>query len=355
MKICFLIGTPTKNISGGYKIIYEYANRLTQKGHTISIIYCANIGRKSNKRITMVEYIYRKIVSLYEPSWFQLDKKVKKKVFKELKNRTFFEYDEIILCGSEIVLEYYKMNRNKNTVSLIQDYENWNISDIDVEESYKKALINVAISKWLQKKVEDISKRSCYLISNPIDTNIFVRKIEFDKRKETITMLYHNAERKGCIYGLEAIKIIHSKYPYITINLFGYPNRPNDFPNWINYYQKVNADRLREIYNQTTIFVVPSIEEGYGLTGAESMACGCALVTTTTQGSREYADAECALFSSPKDVAAMVENIEKLIKNPLLKESIANRGYWKIQQMSWEVAVNSMERIIQNGREIFKK
>ena len=39
---------------------------------------------------------------------------------------------------------------------LIQDFENWGRSDMEVLESYKLGLMNITISKWLKEKVEEV-------------------------------------------------------------------------------------------------------------------------------------------------------------------------------------------------------
>lgn len=350
MKICFILSAATKNISGGYKIVYEYANRLINRGHSVTIFYNCNADKiRFGNKLQLITFIYRKFLVYKEPTWFNLDSHIKKHALQNLEGRSFKEFDAVILCGSGIVLDYFSDNlKNDNVFSLIQDFENWELSTTQVIESFKKETVNIAISKWLQDLVIQKSGSNCFLISNPIDLNVFYRKIKMTERKETISMLYHEAKRKGCKYGLKVLNEIHTKYPEIKFILFGYPCRPQELPLWIDYHQGVNSNKLVEIYNQTTIFIVPSIEEGYGLTGAESMACGCALVSSYTQGVREYADDECALFSDPRDTNKMVENIEYLINHPEFKVRMANLGYEKVKKLSWNKAVDEMEKILKN-------
>lgn len=353
MKICFVLSAATRNISGGYKIVYEYANRLTVRGHKVVVMFdCSDDKERFRNKISLLAvFLYRKMIAMQEPTWFELNNAVKKRVVQELNHCTFDNYDAIILCGSRIVLEYFKNRKSHgNIFSLIQDFENWKLSDAEVEESFRKPTINIAVSKWLQNRVKTSSRRNCYLISNPLDLEIFGIDIEMAKRQETITMLYHEAERKGCKYGIQVMHIIHRKYPFIKFILFGHPKRPKELPEWITYYQQADSCLLRKIYNKTTIFMVSSIEEGYGLTGAESMACGCALVSTKTSGIWEYADNECAMLSEPRDVKGMADNIEILLNDSLRKAQIAKRGYQRVQKLSWSSAIDKMEKILENER-----
>ena len=48
--------------------------------------------------------------------------------------------------------------------------------------------------------------------------------------------------------------------------------------------------QVADTLNQSRVFLCPSRQEGFGLTGLESIFCGCVLVTTDCYGIREYAD-----------------------------------------------------------------
>ena len=39
MKICFILPQILRKPVGGYKIVYEYANRLSDKGHKVDILF----------------------------------------------------------------------------------------------------------------------------------------------------------------------------------------------------------------------------------------------------------------------------------------------------------------------------
>ena len=47
MKIGFVLPMPTTKIVGGYKVVYEYANYLAQKGNDVTIFYNSEKGRNS--------------------------------------------------------------------------------------------------------------------------------------------------------------------------------------------------------------------------------------------------------------------------------------------------------------------
>ena len=86
------------------------------------------------------------------------------------------------------------------------------------------------------------------------------------------------------------------------------------------YTEQADINQLRGIYNKSSIYVCASRNDGFGLTGAESMACGCALASTAFQGVFEYAkDNENALLSPVNDIDALAENIMTLIDDEQLR------------------------------------
>ncbi|MGV7366344.1 glycosyltransferase, partial [Mycobacterium kansasii] len=77
----------------------------------------------------------------------------------------------------------------------------------------------------------------------------------------------------GLKYAFDALNIVHQKYPDLVVMMFGAPKRPN-VPKWYEYYSNISSKEVNLLYNKCSIFLCASIKEGFGLTGAESMAAG---------------------------------------------------------------------------------
>ena len=61
--------------------------------------------------------------------------------------------------------------------------------------------------------------------------------------------------------------------------------------------------------------------------GMEALACGAALATTDTRGSRDYAlDGDTALVSPPRATEQLAENILRLLEDPDLRGRLARSG-----------------------------
>lgn len=211
---------------------------------------------------------------------------------------------------------------------------------------------NIVIAKWLQKIVKDAGADSV-LIPNGIDFNVFDVDIPISqRRKPVISMLYHKDEHKGAKYGIEALNRLKELYPDLQAILFGTPARPNNLPDWIQYVQNATQNQLRKIYNQSLIYLCPSIKEGFGLTGAEAMACGAAYVASDYGGVHEYTKAgKNVLLSKPRDVEGLVRNVADLLNHENKRIMLAENGRADIKILDLNRSVERFEYVIQQLNE----
>lgn len=350
MKICFCLWGINLKPIGGCKIVYEYANRLSEIGHDVTIAFNCN---QTIKRYKLPKFI-RKMLSNYfvkeYPKWFSLNKDVKKICVDNIDNETIPDSDIVIATAITTAQDVYKLDKNKGQkLYFIQDFENWVVSDEEVINTYKLNMKNIVISKWLKEIVDQYSVFPSVYIPNGIDLDVFGIDIPIHERNHySIAMLYHKSEHKGSKYGLEVIYRLKEIYPDLEARIFGVPERPKNLPDWINYTKNATQAQLRKIYNNSAIFLCTSVIEGFGLTGAESMACGCALVSTAYKGVFEYAeDGKNALISPIKDVDSLVDNIVKLFSDNDLRIKIATQGVKDINKLSWEESVEKFNKVLE--------
>ena len=147
--------------------------------------------------------------------------------------------------------------------------------------------------------------------------------------------------------GIRVLKKLREKYSDLEVNLFGVPIRPKHIPDDFNYLQKANQEQLKKIYNSSSIFLCSSKVEGFGLTGAESMACGCALVSTDCKGILEYAIHERnSLISPVGDENKLFDNIVTLIENKNKRIELAKKALNDIEKFNWNNSISKFEKLI---------
>lgn len=351
MNITFILpGIPNRPI-GGFKIIFEYANRLTIRGYKVNILFECSKNLMCIKNLNFIRKILSNILIYYYPKWFNLNKNIVKKCIFEINNNSVPDSDIIVATSVRTSTGVFNLDKKKGKkIYFIQDFECWKEWTPEmVCKTYSLGMKNIVIANWLKKIVDKYSIEKSILIRNGIDFNIYNIDIPIEKRnKYTISMLYHIGEHKGCKYGIQTLILLKKIYPQLIVNMFGVVKSPKNIPKWINYIYKPDSKKLRTIYNNSAIFICSSIKEGFGLTGAESMACGCAYVSTDYGGVREYTiDNENVLLSLPKDVEALKKNIQLLIENDALRIEMAKNGYKYINKiLNWNNSVNAFEKLM---------
>ncbi len=94
---------------------------------------------------------------------------------------------------------------------------------------------------------------------------------------------------------------------------------------------------LPAIYSGATLFLFPSLYEGFGLPPLEAMACGTPVVCSNTSSLPEVVG-DAAVMVDPYDVPAMADGIERVLGDPDLQEELRRRGLERAAQFTWERA-----------------
>jgi glycosyltransferase involved in cell wall biosynthesis len=350
MNLCFILPAFTRRAQGGYKMVFEYSNRLCLRGHNVTILFLNEDALKNKKLPSSVKALIANYLTAKGPNWFTLDSKIN--LLSSLKNgiQNKLKNIDIAVATAIETVEYVDIQfPEAKKAYFIQGFENWNCSNDDVLASYSKGFNNIVISSWLKNIVDQYSVEPAALIQNPVDTNIYKEIVPLDKRrKHSIALLYHQNPIKGFDYAFKVLEKLKEMYSDLTVEMFGIFPRPDYFPSYIHYTRSATQEQTVEIYNKVQVFLCATIEEGYGLTGLEAMACGTALVSTDYKGAREYAENnKNALLSPVKNVDNLVDNVAKLFENDILRMKIAKEGILHVQsKFSWENAVDKFEEAL---------
>jgi glycosyltransferase involved in cell wall biosynthesis len=94
---------------------------------------------------------------------------------------------------------------------------------------------------------------------------------------------------------------------------------------------------LAALYARASVFVYPSLYEGFGLPVLEAMACGTPVVSSNISALPETAG-DAALLVDPLDDEALAEAIEHIIEDPSTAEDLSRRGQKRAAGFTWAEA-----------------
>ena len=100
---------------------------------------------------------------------------------------------------------------------------------------------------------------------------------------------------------------------------------------WVGY---VAHEDLPALYAGASLFVFPSLYEGWGLPVVEAMACGTATITTTSSSLPEAAG-DAAILVEPGEGGGLAREIERVLRDEALRAGMVERGLTHAARFPW--------------------
>jgi glycosyltransferase involved in cell wall biosynthesis len=96
------------------------------------------------------------------------------------------------------------------------------------------------------------------------------------------------------------------------------------------------SDReLVAYYQQATVFVFPSLYEGFGLPILEAMGCGCPVICSNASSLPEVAG-DAAVLVDPHRPEQLAEELAKVLESAALQSTMRARGLARAQEFVWD-------------------
>lgn len=170
-------------------------------------------------------------------------------------------------------------------------------------------------------------------------------RIRFSLPERFILFVGTVEPRKNLNRLIEAYHILYSKnkikYPLVIVGGKGWKNEP--------LYQRVKELKIEDkliftgyvsdsdlplFYNAATVFVYPSLYEGFGIPVIEAMACGVPVVTSNVSSLPEVAG-DAAILVNPEDPEEIASAIHKIVTDKVLYESLREKGFSQASKFTW--------------------
>ncbi len=101
---------------------------------------------------------------------------------------------------------------------------------------------------------------------------------------------------------------------------------------------------LAALYQLATVFVFPSLYEGFGLPPLEAMARGTPVVTSNISSMPEVVG-DAAVLVDPYDAASIAEGMKQVLGDAALRATLRERGLARAQAFSWRKSVEQVRLV----------
>ena len=157
--------------------------------------------------------------------------------------------------------------------------------------------------------------------------------------------------RKGLADVLNALALVRERVSDVTLVVVSqedlHSKLTSDSPVPFRFVQCPSRAVLASMYAGCGLFVSASWAESFGLPPLEAMACGAPVVVTDSRGVREYArnGANCLMVPA-RDQGALAEAIVRLLLDRTLADRLGAAGVATAKTFDWEQAVDRFESAI---------
>ncbi len=165
-----------------------------------------------------------------------------------------------------------------------------------------------------------MKNQNLHIIHNGVNLNLFnmdlgdnsiYNKYGFKNRFTVIGVASPWTEKKGLFDFIELSRIVRNDVVFILVGI-----KKDQFKllpeNIIGIPKTENRNELKDLYISADLFMNLSVEETFGLTTAEALACGTPAVVYNTTACPEIIDSDTGIVVAKKDITALNNAIEEI-------------------------------------------
>lgn len=314
--------------TGGTRFIYQLANELVDKGHSVEIVIPENaaVAWPLRAQITRV---------------------------KELSPDKIPPADFILPNFYPTVFPAWEAKKGR-VVRLSLGYEPLWVNEAErARDSYLIDAPIISISEWHRQLILQGTGRDSTVIPGGVDTTVFspFPKKSLSTGRLTIAYILRSREHgyiwKGTEDFWEACQPIVQSVPSFDVQVVAPEgaNYPAPLP-----YEILKADSDREMalfYAQADIFVSTSYFESFSMPPLEAMASGTAVITTDNGGNRDYTkNGENCLLVPPSDIKQLTLALTRLLTQEKERNQLALTGLQFARFWTWRRSADKLEAFL---------
>jgi GT2 family glycosyltransferase/glycosyltransferase involved in cell wall biosynthesis len=319
--------TEDTGVGGGHRDIFEHLNRLSARGHDVSLYTLGD-----------------------PPDWFSLRVPV----------HSFADYNELARALAELdaikvatwwmtAVPVWRASIPRGIpVYFVQDIETSYYPDHErarhaVLDSYRPEFRYMTISRWNRDRLRELGL-DAELIPPGIDLQNFRPRTDVVRRGDMLLAVGRSNPLKNLPLTLAAWEAL--KEPRPELCLFGIEPELADGEG-VRYVDSPDDEQVNELFCQATAFVQTSTHEGFALPPLEAMATGAAVVCTDAHGNRDFCIDGVNCLMAESSTRAVSAALARLLADPELRARLGRAGIKTAKEYTWERRIDTLESFFQ--------
>jgi len=200
-----------------------------------------------------------------------------------------------------------------------------------------------------------VAAQNMEVVPNGVDTTVFRPMPDIEPRPGRI-MATASADVpiKGLAYLLRALDLLRREFPGAELRVLGKCGengrtarliRELGLEDRVSFCSGLSREEVAAEYARSSVAVVPSLYEGFGLPAVEAMACGRPLVSTTG-GALPEVVGDAGELVPPADAGALAEATGRILRQPEYAGELARRARQRVEHnFTWDCAARRMEAV----------
>jgi len=316
--------------TGGTRFIYQLANEMVDKGHSVEIVLPENasVAWPLRAQITRV---------------------------KGLTSAAIPPGDFILPNFYPTVFPAWESKKGR-VVRLSLGYEPLWVNE--PEKALASYLIDapiISLSQWHRQLILQGTGRNSTVIPGGVDSTVFCPfpKKSLSSGRLSIAYILRSKEHgytwKGTEDFWETCRHLARLVPPFNVQVVTPEGTTSPAP--LPYpYEIVKATSDKEMahfYAQADIFVSTSYFESFSMPPLEAMACGTAVVTTDNGGNRDYTkNGENCLIVPPSDIQQLTLVLAHLLTQETARNRLAQVGQQFVRSWTWRHSADKLEALL---------
>lgn len=395
MKINFVL--PGVGISGGTRVVFEYATRLSERGHDVTVLHPVvppqmDEGLLSPRtRLSQAVTAIHRLLTNDGVSWFDVEASVRRiptlsPRFVKRFESSIPDADVTIATSWETAYTVAALGESKGEKAyFVQHYEIWGLWNSEecwkrvatisddateypiqmsrveppssplastkrlVDNSYRLGLDLVTISSWLERLLqEQFDQEVAATIRNSVNHETFYYDPPPETTDRTMVFVpYRRTAWKGAEQAEDLLHALSNGSFTVDLHAFAPASDPSDLPDSVTWHESVSDAELRRLYSAADVIAIPSWVEGFGLPPLEAMACKTAVVATNVGCIPDVApDGERAVPVPPRNSEALISAVTDLIEHPSKQDHYKKAGHEFATSYSWDDCTKEFEETL---------